>query len=88
MVIFQWLYLHFHWSRKDTCQKCDFLKLKIEACADECEKWQLKLEHDLHLRSAEFARRCLEYQKKAAENSDEYFAFLSDFQKALQFPRT
>ena len=80
--------LNFHAPRKDTCQKCDLLKGKIEACNNEEEKLHLKESHDVHLQNAERARNCLaEDQRKAKENSREYYGFSFDLQKALPYPK-
>lgn len=49
----EWVYrknefnLHLHHPRKDTCRRCDLLKLKVKACEEEREKRQLQLEHDV-----------------------------------------
>ena len=47
-------------------------------------KWHVTLslnqdifEYDLHLKSAEMARKYLEDEKKTAENLDEYFVYIS-----------
>ncbi|EZA54507.1 hypothetical protein X777_05486 [Ooceraea biroi] len=78
--------LNFHSPRKDTCQKCDLLKVKIEASSNEEEKLHFRQQHDLHLKSAEQARKCLkDDQKKAVENPEEYYAFSFDLQKALPY---
>lgn len=50
------------------CQKYDLLKGKMEACSNEEEKF--------HLQNAKRATGCLEeHQKKAKENSREYYGF-------------
>lgn len=41
--------------KKDTCQKCDVLKLKITAPETEEEKSQLLTQHEIHLCKAEIA---------------------------------
>lgn len=45
-------------------------------------------EHSIHLSNAELARKCLkEDQNLASKNSDNYFAFSFDLQKALPYPK-
>ena len=58
------LNLNFHAPRKDTCQKCDLHKGKIEACNNEEEKLQLRESHDVHLQNAERVRNCLAEDQK------------------------
>lgn len=80
--------LHFHQPRKDTCQKCDLLNIKIKASNNEEEKNKLTEEHDVHLRLAESARNSLKQaQEQVSRNSDYYFAFSFDLQKALPYPK-
>lgn len=80
--------LNFHAPRKDTYQKCDLLKGKIEACSNEEEKLHFRQSHYLHLQNAKSARNCLaEEQKKAKENPREYYGFSFDLQKTLPYPK-
>ncbi|KAG8238813.1 hypothetical protein J437_LFUL010527 [Ladona fulva] len=69
--------LHFHQPRKDTCQKCYLLNVKIKALDDDDENNKPMEEHDIHLRPAESARKSLK-QELASHNSDHYFAFPFD----------
>ena len=80
--------LHFHQPRKNTCQKCDLLNIKIKASNDDEEKKKLTEEHDVHLRLAESARNSLkEDREQVSRNSDYYFSFSFDLQKALPYPQ-
>ena len=70
--------LHFYISKKDTCKKCDILKIKISnPDLSQEEKSKLQIDHELHLRKAELARECI---KKDAEfvkkNPDSYACLL------------
>ena len=80
--------LNFHTPRKDTCQKCDLLKLKIEASSNEDEKLHLMEIHNSHLNSAEQARKILSDDiQRAKDNPSEYYGFTFDLQKALPYPK-
>ena len=82
------LNLNFHTPLKDTCQKCDSLKLKIDASSNEDEKLQLMQIHDSHLKSAEKARQSLkDDNEKAKDNPSEYYGFTFDLQKPLPYPK-
>ena len=48
--------LHFHKIGKDTCQKCDGYKAKIDALEEGQAKEALITEQELHHRKAEAAR--------------------------------
>ncbi|XP_054734742.1 uncharacterized protein LOC129242214 [Anastrepha obliqua] len=75
-------------SKQYTCQKCDSLKLKIEASSNEDEKLHLMEIRDSHLISAEQARKSLTDDiQKAKDNPSEYYAFTFDLQKALAYPK-
>lgn len=78
--------LYFHAPAKDTCQKCDKLKMQIEI-ADE-EENTLRAQHELHLRKAEKARQAMKDDtKKSKENPDLGYHVISfDLQKALPIP--
>jgi len=69
-------------------EKCDLLNIKIKASNDDEEKNKLTEEHDVHLRLAESARNSLKQdQEQVSRNSDYYFAFSFDLQKALPYPK-
>ena len=52
--------LHFHHPRKDTCQKCDMLSMKIKTSCNIQEKHNLTEQHKIHLINAELARKSLQ----------------------------
>lgn len=80
--------LHFYHPRKDTCQKCDFFKSKVNATTNEEEKCLITQDHDLHLEKAEKARNCLKSdQDLIGSDPDCYFGFTFDLQKALPYPK-
>lgn len=80
--------LHFHQSQRDTCQKCDFLNLKKKTSCNNAEIASITEEHDVHLKNAESARKCMQEDKiLASQNPDRYFAFSFDLQKALPYPK-
>lgn len=78
--------LYFHAPAKDTCQKCDKLKMQIEI-ADE-EENTFRAQHELHLRKAEKARQAMKDDtEKSKENPHLGYHVVSfDLQKALPIP--
>ena len=79
--------LSFHPPRKDTCKRCDLMKLSIEAAkgeGDEAKAAQVQGEHELHLRKAEAARTALEAERQESASHE---AFTFDLQKVLSLPK-
>lgn len=74
--------LHFHHPRKDTCQKCDMLNMKIKTSCDIQEQQNLTEQHKIHLINAEMARNSLQKDRDLASNNPEKY-----LQKALPFPK-
>ena len=67
--------LYFHQPRNDTCERCDFFNMKIQTSNSNEEK-------------AKLARKALQEDKiLATENSERYYAFSFDLQKALPYPK-
>ena len=80
--------LYFHQPRKDTCERCDFFNMKIQATNSDEEKATLVQRHEVHLKNAELARKALQEDKiLATENPERHFAFSFDLQKALTYPK-
>lgn len=80
--------LHFHQPRKDTCQRCDLLNIKVKASENHEEQKKLMEEHDIHLKLAESARNALKQdQERVSSNPSHYFGFSFDLQKALPLPK-
>ena len=79
--------LHFYIPKKDTCKKCDIFKIKIsnpELSRDEL--LQQKIAHELHLRKAELARKCMNTDATNVKENPESYVCSVDLQKALPFP--
>lgn len=78
--------LHFHSPRKDTCTKCDTLKMKLECEENPEVKEQYRVEHSVHLRKAEKARTSMMAEKNKAIVDPSVYTFSFDLEKALPFP--
>lgn len=76
--------LSFHSPWKDTCKKCDCLKIAIESEADISKKRILEDEHQLHLRKAEAVRSLLQTERDRSVPDVEAFTF--DLQKVFSLP--
>ena len=76
--------LSFHSPWKDTCKKCDCLKIAIESEADINKKRILEDEHQLHLRKAEAVRSLLQTERDRSVPDVEAFTF--DLQKVFSLP--
>ena len=77
--------LSFHSPWKDTCKKCDSLKIATEAETDSCKRKALATEHELHLRKAECVRNLLQMETHTSSVSS-YEAFSFDLQKVFSLP--
>lgn len=86
--IFNYEYnLHFHVPHKDTCAKCDNLKIKIASCEDPEKLQDLEDSKELHLRKAQLAREKLDSAKTESKKDDtNVYGLTFDLQKALAFP--
>lgn len=86
--IFNYEYnLHFHAPHKDTCTKCDNLKIKIAGCEDPQKLQELENSKELHLRKAQLAREKLVLAKADSKKDDSnVYGLTFDLQKALAFP--
>jgi len=79
--------LHFHKIGKDTCQKCDGYKTKIDAHEDGQAKEALITEQELHHRKAEAVRnKKMKNNEEAIQSNGTKAVLTFDQQKTLPTP--
>lgn len=73
--------------KKDTCNICDSLNIKIKNCRCETEKECLLLEKERHLRIAEELRAEMNRDMQKAKDDDTFECLTYDLEKTLPLPR-
>lgn len=73
--------------KKDTCNVCDGLKMKIENEAEPEKKEDLKKEHNKHLEQAEMAQTLRRDDFKTAVDNQDHECLTFDLEKTLPLPR-
>ncbi|CAG9771476.1 unnamed protein product [Ceutorhynchus assimilis] len=73
--------------KKDTCNKCDSLKMKIENEKNDEKKRELTEQHKQHLDEAENAQALRREDFRTAKEMDDYECLTFDMEKTLPLPR-
>ncbi|XP_028167675.1 uncharacterized protein LOC114358018 [Ostrinia furnacalis] len=73
--------------RKDTCNKCDTLSIKIKNCTSDVERKQYQEEKEIHLKRAEELRRDMKEDMMKAKTEDNFECITFDMEKTLPLPR-
>lgn len=73
--------------KKDTCNRCDTLKAKLQSTNDNEELQRLNEEKNIHLLEAENARKQMEADLKGAHENDDLETLTFDMEKTLPLPR-
>lgn len=76
--------LSFKTKQKDTCRKCDSMKIKIDSAASPEEKLKLSADLELHHRKAETVRAHMRSDK--SNSNDTVYVFTFDLEKTLPVP--
>lgn len=73
--------------KKDTCNKCDTLCIKIKNCANDVERRQYEEEKEAHLKRAEDLRRAMNEDMMRAKTDQSFECLTFDMEKTLPLPR-
>lgn len=73
--------------RKDTCNKCDTLSIKIKNCSSDVERQQHQEEREIHLKRAEDLRREMNEDIMKAKTEENFECVTFDMEKTLPLPR-
>jgi len=72
--------------KKDTCNKCDELKIKLQSTEDEEQKHISQKLMEEHQKRAQDARKLLQDRSKEAKNNGNLLSFSYDLQKTQPIP--